>query len=152
MRSNVSSGTRTYLIASSVWTLFVDLRTLGRIANPLQNRCFACIRSSDNEHSELDIWDSGGILLCSHSTKRSLEERLAKVMIRGWFPPLGLYIIILCRHQLTLTAVRKTSRIDPAYERVYSNPASSGVEVLCVIGTRTVEEHDGYRQYLARPA
>ena len=70
-------------------------------------------------------------------------------MIRGWFP-LGLYIIILCKHQLT--ALCKTSRIDPAYERVYSNPASSGVEVLRVIDARTVEEHDGYRKYLARPA
>ena len=99
-------------MASSVWTLPVDLRTLGRIANPLQNRCFACIRSSDNEHSELDIWDSRGILLCSHSTK-GLSEKRPKVMTRGWLP-LGLYIIILGTR-------RNASRIDPAYERVYSN-------------------------------
>ena len=67
-------------MASSLWIKPVDLRTLGRIANPLQNRCFACIRSSDNEDSKLDIWDLGRILLCSHSTKRLGEERLAKVM------------------------------------------------------------------------
>ena len=53
-------------MASSVWTSLVDLRTLGRIANPLQNRRFPSIRFSDNEHSKLDIWDSGGILLCGH--------------------------------------------------------------------------------------
>ena len=67
-------------MASPVWTSPVDLRTFGRIANPLQNRCFPCIRSSDNEHSELDIRDSGGILLCSHSTKGTSEEKQAKVM------------------------------------------------------------------------
>ena len=103
MRSRTSARIRTYQMASSLWIKPVDLRTLGRIANPLQNRCFACIRSSDNEHSELNIWNSGGILLCSHSTKGLLEERLAKVMIRGWFP-LGLYVIILCKHQLTASA------------------------------------------------
>ena len=51
----------------------------------------------------------------------SSEERLAKVMTRGWFP-LGLYMIILCKHQLTAVVTRRnTPRIDPAYERVYSN-------------------------------
>jgi hypothetical protein len=114
-------------MASSVWTKPVGLRTLGRIANPLQNRCFACIRSSDNEHSELDIWDSGGILLCSHSTKGSSEERLGKVTIRGWFP-LGL---LYHYHNPVKTSAdcrtrrRNTSRIDPAYERVYSNPTAT---------------------------
>ena len=81
-------------MASSGWTKPIDLRTLSRIANPPQNRCFACIRSSDNEDSELDIWDSGGILLCSHSAKRLGEERLTKVMS-------GHYIITLREHQLT---------------------------------------------------
>jgi hypothetical protein len=56
-------------MAISVWTEPVDLRTLGRIANPLQNRCFPNIGSSDYEHSELNIWDSGRILLESHSSK-----------------------------------------------------------------------------------
>ena len=110
-------------MASSVWIKPVDLRTLGRIANLLQNRSFACIRSSDNEYSELDICDSGGILLCSHSTKGLSEERLAKVMIRGWFPR-GLYIIIMRKHQLIAVGTRRnTARIDPVYECVYSNPA-----------------------------
>ena len=55
-------------MASSEWTLPVDLRTFGRIANPPQNRCLPCIRSSNNEHSELDIWESesGETLLRSH--------------------------------------------------------------------------------------
>ena len=75
MRSKFSSRTRTYLIPGSVWINLVDLRTLGRIANPLQNRSFACIRSSDNEDSELDVCDSGGTLLCSHSTKGLSEKR-----------------------------------------------------------------------------
>ena len=35
MRSKAPSGTRTYLIASSLWIKPVDLRTLRRIANPL---------------------------------------------------------------------------------------------------------------------
>ena len=102
-------------MASSVWIKPIYLRTLGRIANPLQNRCFACIRSSDNEHSELDILDSdsGEILLCSHSTKGLSEERPAKVMIGGWFP-LGLYVIILCKHQLTAVGTRCNTRINPA--------------------------------------
>ena len=94
MRSRTSERIRTHQMASSLWIKPVDLRTLGRIANPLQDRCFACIRSSDNEHSEPDIWDSGGDLLCSHSTKRLGEEGLAKVMS-------GPYIIILRKHKLT---------------------------------------------------
>ena len=78
-------------MASFVWTNPVDLRTLGRIANPLQNRCFPRIRSSDNEHSEFDIWDSGRILLCGHRTKWLWEESLTKVMIRCKIP----YVIIM---------------------------------------------------------
>ena len=121
MRSRTSARIRTHQLASSPWTTPVDLRTLGRIANPLQNRCFPSIRSSDNEHSEFDIWDSGGTLLC-HSTNGLSEERLAKLMIGCWIPP-RLYIIILCKVITALGRRRYTSRIDPAYQRAYINPA-----------------------------
>ena len=133
MRSKASSGTRTYLIAISSWTKPVDLRTLRRITNPLSNGCLSCIRSSDNEHSELDTQASGDILLCGHSAKGLYEERLAKVMIRRSIPlPVRLCVIITV-HQLTTLAAM---------------PARTGVNVLCMIGTRTIEEHDGYHRYL----
>ena len=116
MRPEVPSGTRTYLIASSLWIKPVDLRALRRIANSLQNGCLPRIRSSDNEHSELNVWKSGSMLMCSHSTKGLYEERLAKVMIRRWIP-LGLYVIIMRKHQLTTVRTRRyASRIDPAYQ------------------------------------
>ena len=70
MRSKVLLGTRTYPIARSLSIALVDLWTLCCIANPLQDGCLSCIRSSDNEHSELDVWDWGVILLCGHIAKR----------------------------------------------------------------------------------
>ena len=80
MRAKVSSGTRTYPITVSPSTNPVDLWTLCCITNSLQNCCFPCVRSSDNEYSELDLWDTGLILLCSHSAKGMYKERLAKVI------------------------------------------------------------------------
>jgi len=77
-------------MANSPSTGPVDLWTLGCIANSLQNCGLPCIRSSDNENSELDLWELGGMLLRSHSTKGLWEGRLAKVMIRRWIP---LYVI-----------------------------------------------------------
>jgi hypothetical protein len=66
-------GTRTYLLR-----LFahypgplnkpVDLWTLCRVTNSLENRCHSCICSANYEDAELDVvGDSGEILLCRHS-------------------------------------------------------------------------------------
>jgi hypothetical protein len=58
---------RTHPLALSPWTKPVDLWTLGCIANSLQNRGLACVCSSNNEDSELDIvGDDGDELLCVH--------------------------------------------------------------------------------------
>src|SRR6267142_6323732 len=46
----------------------VDLRTLGGIADSLENRCHPRICSSNDEDSELDVpRDSGGVPRCSTS-------------------------------------------------------------------------------------
>ena len=69
IKSKSPPGMRTYTLALSLWTEPVDLWTLGGIANSLQNRGLACVCSSNNEDSELDIfWDCGEKLLCIHST------------------------------------------------------------------------------------
>ena len=73
-------------------------------------------------------------------------------MIECWIP-LELYIIILCKHQLTPVGRRRyTSRIDPAYQCAYSNLAC-GMEVFRVtLGTRSVEEHDDTANIWQGPA
>ncbi len=62
-------GARTYLRALPRLIKPVDLGTLGGVADSLQNGCFSCICSSDNQNSELDIGDLELILLGSHSTR-----------------------------------------------------------------------------------
>ena len=97
-------------MASSVWTKPVDLRTLGRIANPLQNRCFACIRSSDNEHSELETWDKGGTrtLLCSHGTKIKVVGRMAGKGVDRTLDSADTLCYGPCaKHQLTTVGTRR---------------------------------------------
>jgi hypothetical protein len=56
----------------------VDHWALGRVADPLENRGFPCVRSSDNEDSELDVGgESGEILLRIHVTKVCKMEDLS---------------------------------------------------------------------------
>ena len=147
-------------MANSPSTGPVYLWTLGCIANSLQNGGLPCVRSSDNEDSELDLWDSGMMLLCSHSSKGLWEGRLAKVITwvisRRWIP---LYVIItvqisydyygICRY------ASQASRIDPANQRACGvackKRCGMDPEVHHVISARNVEEHDGCRRDLARP-
>jgi len=117
-------------MANSPSTGPVDLWTLGCIANSLQNGGLPCVRSSDNEDSELDLWDSGGMLLCSHSSKGLWEGRLAKVISRRWIP---LYVIITVQisydydtmeHAVTL---RKLHGLTRPINALAALPARSGV-------------------------
>jgi hypothetical protein len=61
--------TKTYLLASSRCIDAVDLWTVGGVANSLEDGSFSGVCFTNNEDSELDIWDFGKILLCRHSTK-----------------------------------------------------------------------------------
>ena len=103
MRSKVSKGTRTYPTAKSPWPTPVDLWTLRRIANSLQDSSLPCIRSSDDEDSKIDICDSLAILSCSHSTEGLSEERPGKMMIRRWIS-LRLYVIVTCHMRMRTAA------------------------------------------------
>jgi hypothetical protein len=67
----VQLETGTYPLASSRSITPVDHWALGRVADPLENRGFSCVRSSDNEDSEPDATgESGEILLRIHGTKK----------------------------------------------------------------------------------
>ena|SRR6266850_2239966 len=76
MRSGAPLGKtrRTYQLTIARWINAVDLRTLGGVANSLQDRSLACVCFSNNEDSELDVWDLGKILLCIHSTKVAIRR------------------------------------------------------------------------------
>jgi hypothetical protein len=75
----VQLETGTYPLASSRSITPVDHWALGRVADPLENRCFSCVRSSDNEDSEPDAaaGESGEILLHIHGTKVCKMEGLS---------------------------------------------------------------------------
>jgi hypothetical protein len=67
----VPLGTRTYPLATSRSIAPVNHWTVGGVADSLENRCFSCICSSNNEDSELEITGKSGenILFSGHSTK-----------------------------------------------------------------------------------
>jgi hypothetical protein len=81
MRSNVRLRTKTYLPSSRLITP-VDHRAFGRVADPLENRGFSCVGSSNDEDPEPDAvaGESGEILLRIHGIKACKMEDLSG----GW--------------------------------------------------------------------
>ena len=83
MSSKVRLGLKIYLVAISRSIASVDHWTLGGIAHPLEKRCLPCIRSSNNENSELDVaGDLGEKLQRIHGTKAcKVEDRSGGVRL-----------------------------------------------------------------------
>ena len=99
-------GTSTYLTAITRRTRPVDDWALCCVADSLQNRSFPGICSSNDEHSESDVWGAGtgrwgrrwsrrrgwtqttNKLLCTHSTKVLREERRDVLLITRCNPAL----------------------------------------------------------------
>ena len=72
MKLNALLGTITYTFASTRRTRPVDDWTLCCVADPLQNRSFSGICSSNDEHSESDaryVGRATSTLLCTHGTE-----------------------------------------------------------------------------------
>ena len=111
-------GLSTYLTLSTRRTRPVDDWALCCVADSLQYRSFAGVCSSNDEHSESDIWGAGtgswgrrwsrrrgrtqatNKLLCTHSTKVLWEERRGDVLITRCNPAL-IVIHTQYKHQLT---------------------------------------------------
>jgi len=58
MRFKTPLGMSTYLIASTRRTRPIDLWTVCGVTDSLQNGSLPRVCSSNDEHSELDIWDT----------------------------------------------------------------------------------------------
>ena len=71
MRLNASLGMSTYPITSTRRARPIDLWTLCCVADSLQYGRLPRICSSNDEHSELEMWEAGGgsTLICAHGTK-----------------------------------------------------------------------------------
>jgi len=74
-----SLGMSTYPIASTRRTRPVDLWTLCCVADSLQYGRLPRICSSNNEHSELEMWEAGGgggasTLVCAHGMKVLMKK------------------------------------------------------------------------------
>jgi len=92
MRLKAPLGMSTYLMPPTPPINPVDLWTLRCVADPLQDGSLPRICSSNDKHSELDIWDMGTLggtrnrsgiqvtstLLCTHGTESVVRGKTGK--------------------------------------------------------------------------